>query len=301
MNKETKGTIFAVMAAIISGFSIPINKVFVVNLDPTIFTAVRSLLIGIVFFFIASYKSKFNFKSFKKISWKYLMAIAFIGGSFAFLLFFNGLKLTTSGRGAFLQKTMPLYITVLAFLFLKEKISKKYLYALFLMFIGVLAIYFSEINISELWSNPSLGDILIIGATFLWAIENIISRKTMLKGENNFIVSFARMFFGGLILFAIVFLLGKTDLILSMSSQQIINISISTLILFGYVLFWYWSIKMINVSKASSFLLLSPAISLFLGSIMLGEPIPTLELIGCALIVIGSYFLSNVKSETNYV
>jgi len=301
MNKEKYGTFFAIVAAIISGFSIPLNKMFIVNLDPSVFTALRSLLIGIVFFLIASYKSKFNFKKFKKVSWKYLMAIAVVGGSFAFLLFFSGLNLTTSGRAAFLQKTMPLYITVLAFVFLKEKISKKYLYALLLMFIGTLAIYFSQINISTLWSNPSLGDILIIGATFLWAVENIIARKSMAKGENNFVVSFARMFFGGLILFAIVFLLGKSDLLLSLNSSQILNISISTLVLFGYVLFWYWSIKMINVSKASSLLLLSPAISLFLGTMIMGEPIPLMQLIGCVMIVLGSYLLSNVKSETNYV
>jgi drug/metabolite transporter (DMT)-like permease len=301
MNKEKYGTFFAIIAAIISGFSIPLNKMFIVNLDPSVFTAVRSLLIGIVFFLIASYKSRFNFKKFKKVSWKYLIAIAIVGGSFAFLLFFSGLNLTTSGRAAFLQKTMTLYITILAFLFLKEKISKKYLYALLLMFIGTLAVYFSQIDISTLWSNPSLGDILIIGATFLWAVENIIARKSMIKGENNFVVSFARMFFGGIIIFAVVLLMGSYNALLGLSIQQMINIGISTIILFSYVFFWYWSIKMINVSKASAFLLLSPAISLLLGAIFMGEPIPFLQLMGCALIVFGSYFLSNVKSETNYV
>ncbi len=301
MNKEKYGTFFAIIAAIISGFSIPLNKMFIVNLDPSVFTALRSLLIGIVFFLIASYKSKFNFKKFKKVSWKYLIAIAVVGGSFAFLLFFNGLNLTTSGRAAFLQKTMPLYITVLAFLFLKEKISKKYLYALLLMFIGTLAIYFSDITPSSLWSNPSVGDFLIIGATFLWAVENIIARKSMIKGENNFVVSFARMFFGGIIIFAVLLLMGSYNALLNLSVQQMINIGISTIILFAYVFFWYWSIRMINVSKASAFLLISPAISLLLGAIFIGEPIPFLQLMGCALIVIGSYFLSNVKSETNYV
>ena len=300
MNNEIKGTIFAITAAIISGFSIPLNKIFVVNLDPTVFTAVRSVIIGIAFFFIVSYRSKFSYKIFKKVSWKYLISIAIIGGSFAFLLFFSGLKLTTAGRGALLQKTLPLYVTVLAFLFLKEKISRKYLYAMLLMFIGTLAIYFTQINITELWSNPSLGDVLVISATFLWAVENIIARKAMIKGESNFIVSFARMFFGGLILFGFVVLFGKFDLILSLSVQQMTNILISTLILFGYVLFWYWSIKIINVSKASSFLLLSPAISLLVGTLFLGEPAPLIQIIGSMLILIGAYYLSNIKSESSY-
>jgi len=299
-DKERLGTIFAITAAIISGFSIPLNKIFVVNLDPTVFTAVRSVIIGIAFFIIISYRSKFSYKSFKKVSWKYMVLIAIIGGSFAFLLFFNGLKLTTAGRGALLQKTLPLYVTVLAFLFLKEKISRKYMLALFLMFIGTLAIYFTQISITELWSNPSLGDILVISATFLWAVENIIARKAMIKGENNFMVSFSRMLFGGLILFGFVILFGKLDLLLNMSTQQITNILISTLILFGYVLFWYWSIKMINVSKASSFLLLSPAISLLIGTLFLGEPIPLIQIIGSMLILVGAYYLSNTKSESSY-
>jgi len=301
MNKEKLGTILAISAAVISGFSIPLNKIFVVSLDPTIFTALRSVLIGVVFFIIASYKSKFNYKNFKKISWKYLLTIAIVGGSFAFLFFFNGLKLTTSGRSAFLHKTLPLYVTVLAFFFLKEKISRKYLIALSLMFLGALAIYLTEIGTSALWPNPYLGDLLVISATVLWAIENVIAKKAMIKGENNFVVSFARMFFGGLIIFGVAILFGNVNLLLSINLQQLFNILISTLILFGYVLSWYWSIKMINVSKASSFLLLSPVISLVTGMIVMKEPFPLLQLIGSALILIGTYYLSFIKSETNYV
>jgi drug/metabolite transporter (DMT)-like permease len=294
MNKEAKGTIFAIIAAIISGFSIPLNKIFVVNLDTTVFTAVRALIIGIIFFIISFLRREFNNK---KINWRYLTLIAIIGGSFAFLLFFTGLKLTTAGRGAFLQKTMPLYIVIFAFLFLKEKIPKKHLYSLLLMLAGTVIIYYSDIIPTQLWSNPSLGDLLIIGATILWALENIIARKAMIKGENNFIVSFARMFFGGIILFAFVLLFGNYNALLSLGVQQTINIIISTIILFGYVFFWYWSIKLLNVSKASAFLLLSPVISLLFGAIVLNEPASITQLIGSALILVGACFVSNVKSE----
>lgn len=133
MNKEALGTLLAVLTAVISGVSIPLNKIFVVNLDPTLFTALRSLIIGIIFLFIIS-RQNFNLKKFKKLQWKYLLAIALVGGATAFLLFFSGLKLTTAGRAAFLQKTLPLYVLVLAFIFLKEKIRQKQLFAILLMF-----------------------------------------------------------------------------------------------------------------------------------------------------------------------
>jgi len=90
MKKETVGTILALSTAFISGLAIPANKLFVVDLDPTVFTAVRALVIGIVFFIFASFQSKS--KKFKKVPWGYLLAIAIIGGSFAFLMFFSGLN-----------------------------------------------------------------------------------------------------------------------------------------------------------------------------------------------------------------
>jgi drug/metabolite transporter (DMT)-like permease len=294
MNKETSGTIFAITAAIISGFSIPLNKIFVVNLDPLVFTALRSLVIGIAFFVIA-YFSRGHVKI--KTDAKQLAMIAIIGGAVAFLLFFTGLKLTTAGRGAFLNKTLPLYAVLLAFIFLKEKISKKHFYSLLIMFLGTVAIFFSEIIPTQLWLNPSLGDFLVVIATILWAFEAVIARKAMVKGENNFFVSFVRMFFGGVILFAFAILIGKYDIILSLSTQQLVNIVISTVILFGYVFFWYWSLKLINVSKASTLLLISPVISLLIGMIVLREPAPLIQIAGSALILIGAYIVSNVKSE----
>jgi drug/metabolite transporter (DMT)-like permease len=294
MNKETSGTIFAITAAIISGFSIPLNKIFVVNLDPLVFTALRSLVIGIAFFVIA-YFSRGHAKI--KTDAKQLAMIAIIGGAVAFLLFFTGLKLTTAGRGAFLNKTLPLYAVLLAFIFLKEKVSKKHFYSLLIMFLGTVAIFFSEIIPTQLWLNPSLGDFLVVIATILWAFEAVIARKAMVKGENNFFVSFVRMFFGGVILFAFAILIGKYDIILSLSTQQLINIGISTVILFGYVFFWYWSLKLINVSKASTLLLISPVISLLIGMIVLREPAPLIQIAGSALILIGAYIVSNVKSE----
>ena len=298
MNKEIAGTILALLTAVVSGIAIPVNKIFVVGIDPVVFTAVRALIIGVIFLFLSLVMNKSKQSI---VNWKYLIAIAIIGGSFAFLMFFSGLQLTTSGHAAFLHKTLPLYVAIFAFLILKEKITKKYLTAMFLMFFGTIAIYSVSISPTELWLNPQLGDLLIIGATILWAAENIIARKAMINGETNFIVSFARLFFGGLILFGVVLLTNKFGILLALSAEQIINISISVVILFLYVLFYYWSLKFINVSKAAVLLLLAPVVSLVIGVTVLSEPFPLLQLAGSALILIGAYFIIGIKSEQRAV
>ena len=63
MQKETKGTILALMAAVVSGVAIPLNKLFVLNPDPTVFTAVRAIIIGLMFLVISLYYSSQDIKS----------------------------------------------------------------------------------------------------------------------------------------------------------------------------------------------------------------------------------------------
>jgi len=289
--KETRGTLLILLTAIISGISVVINKFFVAAVDPLILAAVRALFIGIIFLFISLYFSKSE-KKFNKVSWKYLVSIGIIGGGIAFWLFFSGLKLTTSGRAAFIHKTLPIYATLLAIIFLKEKITKKQLIAMVVMLAGLVLIELTNIS-----SEMKIGDLLILSATVLWAIETTLSKKAMLEKESNWVVTFSRMFFGALVLFAIIFLLGKTSLLLTLNSQQLLYIFISGVFLFFYVLTFYWGLKYINLSKASTILLLAPVISLGLGFIWLNEQIFVLQIIGSLLILIGTYFVARTKSE----
>lgn len=288
---EIRGTMLVFLTALISGISIVINKFFVVRVDPLVFTAIRALFIGLIFFIISLAISKKTGKKFKKVSWKYLLLIGIIGGSFAFWTFFSGLKLTTAGRAAILHKTLPIYATIFGVTFLKEKVSGKQLAALFLMLFGIILIELTRISF-----DIRLGDFLIIAATILWAIETTISKKVMLNKESNWVVTFSRMFFGSVILFAIIFLTGNTSMLLSLTKQQMIYIIISTIFLLLYVLTFYWGLKYINLSKASTILLLAPVISLVLGVLYLNEKVMLLQFIGTILILIGAVMIYNVKS-----
>jgi len=295
--EELLGTLLAVMTAIVSGVAIIVNKFFIVKMDPVLFTTIRAFFIGIGFFVISLFQNKFRMKNLKKFSWKILLIIGFVGGGIAFLLFFTGLKLTTGGRAAFLHKTLPMYITLFAYLFLREKITRKQLFAMLTMLLGTYFILSAKIEPTKMWSNPTLGDLLVISATILWAVENTLAKYAMLNKESNFVVSFARMFFGSLLLFSILVVMDKIDLLFTIPPEHIGYIAVSTGILFCYVLFYYSSLKYINVSKASTILLIAPMISLFLGYAWLDEIILPMQFLGSILILIGTYFIVKVKSE----
>ena len=95
MKKQSLVIVFALMTAILSGVAILLNKIFVITLDPAVFTAVRAIIIGFLFLIISYSQGSLQVKKVKKLPWKYLITIAIIGGSLAFLLFFTGLKMTT--------------------------------------------------------------------------------------------------------------------------------------------------------------------------------------------------------------
>jgi drug/metabolite transporter (DMT)-like permease len=289
--KEVFGTLLIIFTAIVSGVAIVVNKFFVVKFDPLIFTALRALFIGIVFLLISLYFSKTTKKKFNKVSWKYLILIGIIGGSFAFWIFFTGLKLTTAGRAAFLHKTLPIYAAIFAYFLLREKITKKQLIAMFVMLLGLIVLEFSTFN-----PDIQLGDALILIATVLWATENTIAKKLM-ERESNWVITFSRMFFGSLILFGIILLLGKAPLLLQLSLQHWLYIFISGVFLLLYVFTWYWGLKHINLSKASTILLLAPVISLVLGMLWLNEKVFLIQILGSLLILIGALFIVRVKSE----
>jgi len=289
--KELIGTLLIILTALISGIAVAVHKYFIMRIDPLVFTALRAFFIGIVFLFLSLYFTRRQ-KTFNKVSWKWLVAIGIIGGGFAFWMYFSGLTMTLAGRAGFIHKTLPIWVGILAFIFLKEKISKKMLIAMGVMLLGLLLM-----EVSKIGSEIRIGDLLVLGATILWAIENTLAKKVMMNKESNWVVTFSRMFYGSLILFAILIILGKISLIGALSTEQVLFIVISGILLFIYVLTWYWGLKYINLSKAATILLIAPVITLVLGMVWLDEKLLLLQAIGSLLILIGGFFIAKSKSE----
>jgi drug/metabolite transporter (DMT)-like permease len=77
----------------------------------------------------------------------------------------------------------------LAFIFLKEKITKKYLVALLIMVAGLVIMEADSLSF-----DIRSGDLLVLGATILWAVENTIAKKAIINKESNWVVTFSRMF-----------------------------------------------------------------------------------------------------------
>ena len=253
MRLEGKALVF--LTAVISGFSIFLNGFAVQGFNPFAFTTAKNLVVALLLGGVLLSTGKIaSFKRLTKNQWLKLLAVAGFGGSLPFLLFFQGLQLGSAVSGAFIHKTLFLYASAMAFIFLREKVTRNQLLGMMVLFAGVFAL-----NLPSL-ETPALADALVFLATLLWAVEAVIAKSALRSLPGN-LVAFSRMFFGDLILLAFLFSTNQLPLLLSFTQPQLGWIALTAALLFGYVVTWYNGLKAVKVSLATSILLLGSALT----------------------------------------
>lgn len=276
------------LTAVVSGFSVFINKFAVSFSNPYIFTWLKNLTAAV--FLSALLLLAKDWKTLKKVSkkeWFLLVFIGLIGGCIPFLLFFRGLSLISPSWASFWHKTMFLYAGFLAWIFLKEKISKEFLLGSLVLLTGNL------ILLKKLSFSFSYGDFLIILAAIFWAIENTLS-KYVLKTLNGRIVAWARMFFGSLFMLIFFLTTNQISLIGSLNAEQLIWVVVTSIFLLAYVLFWYNGLKSVPLSQATAILFLGSLITTFLNFVSEGK-INSKEIFSGLLICAGIILIIGLK------
>lgn len=280
MNKKS-GLKLVFLTAVISGFSIFINKFGVSGINPYIFTFSKNIIVLLFLFSIILFFKKFSqLKKLQVKQWLKLGLIGLVGGSIPFLLFFKGLSMTSGATASFIHKTMFIYVIFFAAIFLKDKINKKVLAGAVILLLGNLLL----LKLTNFSFN--IGDFLILLAAMFWAVENTIS-KHVLKTVQPVIVAFGRMFFGSLFILTFLVISGNIQHMISLTMSQMLWAVVTSLFLFGYILTWYSGLKHVKVSIATAILLLGSPITTLLSVMFLNVSISISQLFGILLIPVG--------------
>ncbi|MFC1932783.1 DMT family transporter [Chloroflexota bacterium] len=279
--KHRKGVYFALATALISGFSIYINKFAVMEMkDPFIFTAVKNLAVAaLLFAFLILPKVLPELRGLSGKQWLTLGAIGCVGGSVPFLLFFYGLSSATAAGAAYIHKTLFIWVAVLAVFFLGERLGKFHIAALVILVGG---------NILLLGSPKSWliggGEMMILIATVLWAVEAIMAKRVMGRVSSNVAV-FGRMFFGAIVMLIYLASTGKLSIMASLNGQQIGWITLTSLFLLGYVSCYYAGLKHAPASVVASILVLGSVITSLLYAIFDAKRYSPEQIVGMLFIV----------------
>lgn len=256
MEKINKGLYLVLGTALISGVSVFLNKFAVKAISNSdVFTTAKNLTVGLVLtgiillpFFLD------KLKIIKLTDWFKLGAIGLIGGSIPFLLFFKGLSLTSATSAAFIHKSLFIWVSLLAIWFLGEKIGKLQYLALGLLFLG----NFTMLGFKLM--NLGWPELLILGATLMWAIEYVIAKRVLASVPAE-VVAWARMFLGSVILLGYLFFTGQVSGLVSLNTNQWYWIAISSILLLGYILTWYKALKLLPAVTVTSVLVIASPVT----------------------------------------
>ena len=233
------GYALALTAAVISGFAVYTNSYGVRAFgSATVYTTAKNLVAAVVIVVALAVAGRRAPRAgFTRprgpAQWAALAAVAVVGGSVPFILFFEGLARVTSTDAAFIQKTLVVWVALLAVPLLRERVGPWHLAAIAALVWGQ-AIIGGGVGGIRLGS----GETMILAATVLWAVETVIARK-LLAGLSALTVATARMGGGAVILVGYTLATTSWAALAATGWHQWSWAVATGLILAAYVAVWY--------------------------------------------------------------
>ena len=288
-SEEKTGVLLVLISVFFFGLQPIVTKYTVKTINP-LFLGTMSVFFGLIIPMLVLIKRKKVKTLIEKENILYLFFIAFFGSVFAFGLLFIGAKMTSGINVSLLLQSEPLYATFIGFFILKESISKKQFFAMFMIIIGMSVILYNGTL------SINYGDILILLTPVGWQISHTIVKKVIKKIETYTIVT-GRFLYAFPVFLFLSTLFGSNQfevLIVPFYFGLILFIGISEIL--GYI-FWIEALKRINLSKATTLVSPYPMLSLIFAWFILSELPSIYQIIGLISVLIGIYIIGRVKSE----
>lgn len=296
LNTESLGTISVVISTVLTGINIYIVKIIAIP-NRLLLTSIILTLAGLILA-IANTVSGRIIEAFlcgKEHPFEVLW-IGIVGTSIPLSMVYYGLSLSPISN-TFLLQVEIIYSMILGRLLLRERISRWQILLSLSAFLGVFLIT-TEGAVREI----SVGDILFLLAPFFFQCGHVIA-KNLMRIVDPLITVMFRLLIGGIAsLFALIFsgqnLLGSITCISENDRAMIVGVSISYAV--GNI-FWYYSVKSINLSRATSIIITYPLVSMILSILTLGERISPIKLLGIAITFLSILGLSLLRGKTELI
>jgi len=281
INQKILGILFGILAGVMWSIEAILGKTLLSSLSFIQVAASESFFAAITSFTcILLSKKPIKLKTSRKID---ILFVGLIGSVFAPMAYFFGLKLTFAINATLLAHIQPLFVSILGFLFLGERLHKNDVIGG--LMIGVAAILVSGRNIENLLNLKfNTGDLVVLFATFCWALVAIPGKRLTETANSILIVGYRFLIASG---FFIPLLLALNQLTI----ESIYQIILGVIIGLGYI-FYYEGLKRIKASQVALTELSSPLFTAILAWFTLKEYMTWLQATGATLLIAGLIILA---------
>ena len=208
--------------------------------------------------------------------------VGVIGGALPFYLFFEGLSRIPAINAALIHKTLVLWVAVMAGMFLGERLTK-------VQVLGVMVLFASNLLIGGfegfVWSK---GEGMVLAATVLWAVENVIAKK-VLEDVDADVVAAARMGIGSLILLGMMGMRYGSfwSQLAGLDFYDVWWLLMTAWFLLAYVMSWYRALQEAPAVTVATVLVSSTLVTNLLSAILVTHVWDTRMLIRGAMVGLG--------------
>jgi len=283
-------------SAVIFGFSFLFTKEALQVTRPIYFLAYR-FTIAFIFISLLAIVRLIRIRL-SKILFKELLPLIFVQPLLYFTMEAMGVQRTTSSVAGLMISTIPVFVLILAHIFLGERLKILQVVSIFVALSGVILITLSR---GGEFGAEFLGIIFLFVSTFSAALYNILSRQASLKAK-PIEITYVMMFAGFVGFNAIAFMqsLALNELnnfLTSFIHPQIVISALYLGTLSSTVAFFLinYTLSKLPASKASVFPYLSTVVTLFAGILIRGEKFAITGLFGAILILIGVYGVNRLS------
>ncbi|MCG6930846.1 MAG: DMT family transporter [Desulfofustis sp.] len=196
-------------------------------------------------------------------------------------LFYVGLSRTTASHGTLISNILPFIVLILAHFFLEEEhFSTRKLIGLVLGFSGMVILLGDTLQLDEASLH---GDLIVLLAVLIWG-GNAIYTKRIIKDFQPSQVTFYPVAISGP-LFLIAALFWDPQMVRHVDSSIVLSMAYQTFVTASFGLIgWTMLIKEYGATTLHSYIFIMPLSGVFLGIVMLGEPL-TVSLAGSIVMV----------------
>jgi len=257
--------------------------------DILLFAGIRFVICGGVICLFAATRDKSSYRPVKGSILPILLS-----GIFAIVLHYGftylGLELTDSSKTALIKQVGALFYVCFSFLFIKEDApTVKKIVAAMVGFLGIITL-----NISSDGLSFSVGDLLILCASFCTVFSNVISKKVFDKVSPITSTGISQLF-GGIVLLT-VGLAMDGRVCFSWNASLWIMMYICAASIVSYCI-WFGIVKNGELSKLFIIKFAEPVFACIFGALILGENIWKIQYLIAFLLISGSIWFSNVKHK----
>lgn len=296
-NRRTLAIVEVTLAVVFWGASFIATKVALREVSPETIVWLRFLMGALILGVAMFARREFALPSPRDLA--YFAVLGFIGITFHQWLQSTGLVTAQASTTAWIVATTPIFIALLSWLFLKERLSRLGVLGIALATFGVLLVV-TDGNLSSLrfgeFGTP--GDILILISAVNWAVFSVLSRRGLQTHPAMRMLFYVMGFgwlFSSLLLFANAGLTEISDLsITGWFSVGFLGIFCSG---FAYI-FWFDALNVLPTAQVGSFLYIEPVVAVIVAAIVLSEPLLFASLIGGAIILFGVWLVNRSASFT---